>query len=135
SGGGGAEAEIAEQSELGKPLRLMLADLGVARNQAPLGGADVGPLLQQCTWVADRDRFGQPGQRARACQLGIERTRLFPGQYGELVQRFADLRIQRDEGLLRILDLSPDALDVEIGGDALRPALLRECQNLFLEVR
>ena len=56
------EAQIAEQRQLGEPVRLALADLRGLRGEPQLRGADVRPPPEQRRRVADRTVAGSVGR-------------------------------------------------------------------------
>ncbi len=131
----GTEAEIADESQLWKPIGLLLADLRVLRDEPPLCRPNVRALFQKSGRVAYCNRLRQCRQRAGTGQFGIERARFASGENGQLVQRLCNLCIERNNRGACVLDLSPNSLDVELRGDALRAALLSEGQYLLFELR
>src|ERR1700722_5844474 len=129
----GSETQVADQSQFGEPVGFVLANLSIRRHQPPFGRADVRTLAQQRSGIADRNRRGQRGQLPGGGQFDIERAGLAAGENGQLVERLGNLRVERYEGLTRVLDLGADPLDIEVGCNALLAALLGERQYALFE--
>ena len=64
----------------------------------------------------------------------IQCTRLARCEYGELIERLGNLRIERDQSPTGVFHLGADALDIEVGGNTLRATLLGQGQDLLLDL-